>query len=286
MLDYRVETFLTLCDTMNYHAAAQRLCITQPTVTQHIQYLEQYYGQKFFSYDGRRLQLTPQGQSFLRYAHTARYQAQKISTSLSDATDCVHLSIGATKTIGEFVITDQICSYLSSPQNTLSLEVDNTAYILSKLDRSELDFALIEGFFDRSKYACRLYEKAAFVGICHKDHPFAGKTVPMESIWQQDLFLREEGSGTRSILQNLLDVENRSISNFSRVTYVGNFGLMENLIARQMGITFAYAAVLNKNESLASFTVAGWENVSREFNYVYLPDTDALSRIEFFDSFR
>ena len=100
------------------------------------------------------------------------------------------------------------------------------------------------------------------------------------------MLLSRETDYALRILQNLLDVENRSISNFSRVTYVGNFGLTENLIARQMGITFAYAAVLNKNESLASFTVAGWENVSREFNYVYLPDTDALSRIEFFDSFR
>ncbi|MBQ3103871.1 MAG: LysR family transcriptional regulator, partial [Oscillospiraceae bacterium] len=81
MLDYRIETFLTLCDTMNYHAAAQILCITQPTVTQHIQYLEQHYAQKFFSYDGRRLRLTPQGQTFLRYAHSARYQEQKITSA-------------------------------------------------------------------------------------------------------------------------------------------------------------------------------------------------------------
>ena len=40
MLDYRVTTFLAVCDTMNFTKAAQRLNITQPAVSQHIRYLE------------------------------------------------------------------------------------------------------------------------------------------------------------------------------------------------------------------------------------------------------
>ena len=44
MLDRRVETFLKLCETMSYRAAAEQLHITQPAVTQHIHALEQHYG--------------------------------------------------------------------------------------------------------------------------------------------------------------------------------------------------------------------------------------------------
>ena len=40
MLDRRVETFLKLCETMSYRAAAEQLHITQPAVTQHIHALE------------------------------------------------------------------------------------------------------------------------------------------------------------------------------------------------------------------------------------------------------
>ena len=40
MLDYRMETFLTLCQTLNYRATAQMLHITQPAVTQQIHCLE------------------------------------------------------------------------------------------------------------------------------------------------------------------------------------------------------------------------------------------------------
>ena len=40
MIDYRVKTFLTLCNFMNYRKTAQVLNMTQPAVTQHIHFLE------------------------------------------------------------------------------------------------------------------------------------------------------------------------------------------------------------------------------------------------------
>lgn len=40
MIDYRVKTFLALCDFMNYRKTAQILNMTQPAVTQHIHFLE------------------------------------------------------------------------------------------------------------------------------------------------------------------------------------------------------------------------------------------------------
>lgn len=46
MLDYRVITFLALYDEMNYRRTAEKLNMTQPGVTQHIHYLENYYGVK------------------------------------------------------------------------------------------------------------------------------------------------------------------------------------------------------------------------------------------------
>ena len=40
MLDYRMDTFLTLCEQMNYRKTAELLHISQPAVTQQINNLE------------------------------------------------------------------------------------------------------------------------------------------------------------------------------------------------------------------------------------------------------
>ena len=55
MLDYRIDTFLTLCEQMNYRKTADLLHISQPAVTQQIHHLETRYGQKLFEYENRRL---------------------------------------------------------------------------------------------------------------------------------------------------------------------------------------------------------------------------------------
>ena len=49
MLDFRMRTFLAVCRCLNYTRAAEKLNITQPAVTQHIQYLQEYYGVKLLS---------------------------------------------------------------------------------------------------------------------------------------------------------------------------------------------------------------------------------------------
>ena len=55
MLDFRVYTFLAVCEYMNYTRAAEALHITQPAVSQHIRYLENMYQVKLFLAEGKKI---------------------------------------------------------------------------------------------------------------------------------------------------------------------------------------------------------------------------------------
>ena len=149
MLDYRVITFLTLYDEMNYRRTAERLNMTQPGVTQHIHYLENYYGVKLFEYDGRTLSRTKAAERLKRYFDSIKAEESDIREKFAP-TNAVHMTIGATKTIGEFVIVPEIRSFLQEPNHTLDLIVDNTENLLRMLEKAEIDFAVIEGVFDKS----------------------------------------------------------------------------------------------------------------------------------------
>ena len=107
MTDYKLESFLCLCETMNYRAAAQRLNITQPAVSGHIRALEEQYGCRLFVYDRRKLQMTREGELLRRYAQSAMYQEKRLREEL-DGLRLRQLNIGATKTIGEYVIRRQV----------------------------------------------------------------------------------------------------------------------------------------------------------------------------------
>ncbi|SEH85531.1 DNA-binding transcriptional regulator, LysR family [Ruminococcus flavefaciens] len=281
MVDFRIKTFLTLCSVMNYRKIAELLNMTQPAVTQHIHYLEEEYHCKLFLYDRHTLTLTPEGELLKNYAENISYQEKRLFEKMG-LVKKRSLRIGATKTIGEYVITEQVAKYLSKPQQTILVDVDNTNRLLELLKQGELDFALIEGFFDSAEFESRLYRSEPFIGVCSPTHRFAGKTVPLDEVLSETLFLREEGSGTRMILEQLLSERNCTTDRFNRIVCISNFGLMSDLIARNIGITFAYQAIQTADKGLAEFQVEGWK-IYRDFNYVFLNNPDAVKAIEEFE---
>ena len=62
MINYHYQTFLVLADTLDYAKTAQELCLSKPTITQHIHYLETDLEVKLFQNQGGNLVLTKKGQ--------------------------------------------------------------------------------------------------------------------------------------------------------------------------------------------------------------------------------
>ena len=161
-----------------------------------------------------------------------------------------YLRIGATKTIGEFVILPMATQFMKFPGNRLELVIDNTEVLLTMLDDRQLDFALIEGAFDKSRYDYHLFKKEHFVGVCEKHHRFAGKRVPLEDIFSETLIVREHGSGTRGILEQLLKDHSFSFETFPKVMEINNFTAIRHFVATNLGITFAYQPIADADDCL------------------------------------
>lgn len=284
MLDYRIETFLALCDTMNYGRAAEATHVTQPAVTRHIQYLEEQYGCKLFNYEHRELTLTPQGEKLLSYARNVAYQERKLAESLSPSQG-LHLRIGATRTVGDYAIGPHVARFLTNLDNSVEVSVSNTRHLLGRIEKGRIDFAVVEGMFDRTRYASKLYSREPFSGICPKGHPFAGKTVDLADVLGECLVLREKGSGTREIFEQALAETSHGVSEFTRVVTTSSFPLISQLMLQLDAITFGYRILCRPDGPLATFDVEGW-NIVREFNYVFLDNGDAKALVDAFDSSR
>ena len=282
MLDYRVLTFLTLYDEMNYRRTAGKLNMTQPGVTQHIHYLENYYGVKLFEYNGRQLTRTKQAEQLKRYFESVRAEEISLKEDLVQA-DRLHLRVGATKTIGEFVIVPEVREFLQQGNHSLDLIVDNTENLLAMLSRGELDFAVIEGVFDKERYPHHLFKKERFVGICGRHHPFAGQTVSLAEIFREGLIVRERGSGTRRLLEQAIWDRGYSLDSFQSSSSISNFSVICEMVATNGAISFAYEPIANSRDDLATFTVEGME-IQGEFNFVYTNEKIAKSKIELFFS--
>lgn len=132
MLDYRIHTFLKVCETLNYTLAAKQLHITQPAVSQHIHYLEQEYETTLFVYSNKQLSLTRSGEILRKYLMTMQNDEQTIKKEIKSHEGMIEtLSIGVTMTIGEYAIVDRLADFIKHhPEMNLHLHYGNTAVII------------------------------------------------------------------------------------------------------------------------------------------------------------
>lgn len=279
MLDYRIETFLLLCQLMNYRKTAEALGITQPAVTQQIHFLEKKYGTKLFEYRNSRLNKTEAAVLLEQHCRAMMLQDQLLRKKFGS--QMRELKIGATKTIGDYVLKDEIEQFLRQDRTALKLVVDNTERLLQQLDRRELDFAVVEGYFDRGQYDNRLLREEPFVGICPKDHPFSGQEVTLEELFQETIIHREEGSGTRAILEQKLQGYNESLERFKRQICISSFAVILDLVKKGFGVSFVYEVLANSDPGIAKFSIKN-EPIVRQFNIVYLKHADLQEQIDWF----
>jgi DNA-binding transcriptional LysR family regulator len=287
-MEFHLVTFLAVCQEMNFTRAAETLHITQPAVSHHIHWLEQEYGAPLLVFEGKRMYLTPAGE-LLRDAATAMKNDEDVLRRRirTERAGAALLRLGATRTIGELGIAGTLAEYLRRrPETELQLEVDNTDHLLTALQEGRLQCALIEGYFDPHRFDSVRYGREEYVAVCAAGHAFSQPPRVLRDLLGERLLVREPGSGTREILENLLRREDLRCSDFARVTQIGAMQVILELLAQDVGIGFLYrmaAQDLLAEGRLRELPLEGlpvqhdfslvWERGSR-----YAPEYQALCR--------
>lgn len=277
MLDFRLETFKTLCAAKSYTKTAQILHITQPAVSQHIKFLEEYYGTKLVEFQGKNFNLTKAGEDLATYISLLQADSKKIKERLAKgSTRQRHLRFGATLSIGQYILPPILEKfYFAEPNCKITMPVENTQHLLEKLDNGEIDFAIIEGYFDKNIYGHKVLQQENFIAVSSPNHPLAKGKFEIKDLLEHNIIIRESGSGTRDVLEHILAEHHLSITDFKQVMEIGSFKTITDLVAAGIGITFVYEAVAQEHLQSGTLQKLKVENfqTKREFNFVYLKNS-------------
>jgi DNA-binding transcriptional LysR family regulator len=278
MIDQRLVAFLTICKTKNYTKAAELLNLTQPAVTKQVKYLEEYYGAALFRHRGRRIDLTEAGQILLEYAKESKAKSavleRKIKNSLAIER---RYTIGATLTIGEYILPYILGQYKENhPHLDLIMQVHNTEEIAKKLLNGEIDLGLVEGPFAKDQFGFTklLHDELVLVGS-----PQGTLTQKSEAGWNEvlanKLILREEGSGTRKVLEEKLLELGYPLSKLNVYMEIGSLGAIKALVELNLGYTIISKAAIRKEVTSGSLRMIPLQNgrIERDFSFIYRKDS-------------
>ena len=249
MLDFRTETFLTVCQTMNFTATARQLNITQPAVSQHIHFLEKQYHTSLFIYQNKQLFLTRSGEILRRHLLTMKNDEKAVMEELkNNITGIETLSIGVTMTIGEYAIVDKLAGFLiQHPEINIHLHYGNTLQLLKLLNSGQISMAIVEGNYPKEYYSHKKYSTEDYIAVCAASHHFmTDHPYTMNDLVHERLLVREEGSGTRNILEQSLMTHGLHISDFIHYIEIENMHTIIGLLKRDCGISFLYKIAVEK----------------------------------------
>lgn len=248
MLDFRAETFLAVCKYMNFTHAADALNLTQPAVSQHIKYLENRYHAPLFLRENKKLTLTPAGEILRSALETMRNDETTIEKRMKESLSAKKvLTFGVTMTIGEYAIVPALSKFVKlHPDTDFHIRYGNTQTLLSALHEGTIDFAIVEGYFQKEMYEIRVYRTEEYIAVASGNHHFTKSVRTLSDLTSERLLVREPGSGTRAVLAKTLALKNMSIRDFAHIIEVENIHTIVSLLRHDCGITFLYKAAVEE----------------------------------------
>lgn len=205
-----LKIFIAVAETGSMSGAANRLYLTQPTVSQAVRDLEDHYQVQLFERLHKKLFITQEGERLLNLALMTVGNFDNLEISMRRFQERVPLRIGSSLTVGTCLMSSVISDLEKShPEMDIYSFVSNTEEIEQKLLRRELDVAVVEGIIESAELICVPIVEDSLVLVCGKTHEFYKKdTVYASELEGCKFAMREKGSGTRKLFERYLSTHN------------------------------------------------------------------------------
>ncbi|MDB5970913.1 MAG: LysR family transcriptional regulator [Hydrocarboniphaga sp.] len=200
--------FQAVASSGSVSGGARELHISQSAVSKQLGEFEKALGLLLFDRLPRGVRPTEAGQLLLVYANRLFAIESEAEAALGDLQRLARgrIAIGSSRTIGAYLLPPLLAAFRRShPDVELSLQVDNTKVIETKLLAGEIDIGFAEGTVSSEFLDYHVFAQDELVVIAAATHPVCANTpVPLSVLTQNPLLMHEVGSGTREITEQAL----------------------------------------------------------------------------------
>jgi len=202
-----LRSFYAVAEAGSVSQAARSGYISQPALSKAVRELEKSVGIPLIERSPRGVKLTEAGKTLHAHAKALFSQEREAEEALSAHRNLETgtLRIGASTTLTTYVLPPMLAQFRKlEPHLHFKTLRGNTREIEELLSAYELDVALIEGPSHHPLVQAQPWSEDELVCVCAPDHPLAQQ----ENVWPLQLkdfdwIVREEGSGTREVVENV-----------------------------------------------------------------------------------
>ncbi|MCU0494220.1 MAG: LysR family transcriptional regulator [Chloroflexaceae bacterium] len=257
-----LRTFLAVVDAGSYTAAAERLHLSQPAVSQHIQALEEQLGEvRLFRRLGQRMVPTHVGEELLNYARELASLSDRAEQSILALKGQVagRVVVGCTPSSGERLLPTLIQAFHGQfPSVALEVVVASGQGLLDSLAAQQISVLLIEEQVRRRGWETQLLGREGLTLVAPNNHPLLQQEeVPPGSLRDHELILPRIGGPLRRAIDEGLRRRGVAISELKVVLETDSAAFTVQAVREGLGLAFVPASRLSRADKLGSVELAG-----------------------------
>lgn len=247
---HQLHVFLVAAETLNFTQAAQQLQMTQPSVSQHVQALEEHFDLQLFLRSGRSIELTDAGMALIPLAREMVYLSTHLEEMMASLKGNIHghLVVGCSTSTGRYLLPKMLASFHHQfPQVRATCQVTTQAQALQMLNEGKVHLALASDPPFAQDMEFRKITRESVILIAPARHPWAKrKKIDLQDLDAADFILPEEGSETHSAVREGLAELGYSIYQLKNLVSLGSLEAIALSVQEGLGVGFVPELIVKR----------------------------------------
>lgn len=268
-----LEIVKTVADTGSFTAAARLLHVSQSAISRQILLLEEELKEPLFVRLGRKVRLTPAGETLLQLSHRVLADVRETTTAIVEHHKKLRgtIQLAGGMTVCLHVLPSLLKDYRRRhPDVEVKLTTGATPQLLERLRAGTVDVALLTLPVEGADLMQVPVMREELLLVTHPSHPLARlRKVRARDLGGQPLVLFERGSSTRRVIDDMLLREQIGPR---IVMETENVEILKALVAIGMGTTIIPYQAVAREVRAGQLWCARLDGVSmiRETGWVYM----------------
>ncbi|HEU0289151.1 MAG TPA: LysR family transcriptional regulator [Burkholderiales bacterium] len=202
----QLQVFEAVTRNGSFTRAAEELFLAQPTVSGHIRKLTETVGLPLLEQVGKRVHPTSAGRELYGACQGIFRMLERVEDTFANMRGLKGGTLRlASATAGKWLATRMLAAFAEvNPDVEVSLHVNCRQELLARLGKNEDDLYLLASPPEDSQVVAQRILPNPLVMLARTDHVLAReKEIPLARFAQEPLLIREPGSGTRLLTEQL-----------------------------------------------------------------------------------